>query len=104
MIYQIILEIQFKNMKANTQVAEMLKMLIKAYPNSVSTHQIRQETYMVDVPKRRTDLIDMGVEIISETGPLHINKFGRKIKTTLYRLPFDSYIKACKIFIKAENL
>ena len=90
-------------MKPQTQTEEILALLVKRYPGSLSTHEIRMETYAVDVPKQRSLLMDIGINVISEPGNPHVNKFGRKIKNTLYRLTPTSYEAALK-FIQSKNI
>jgi hypothetical protein len=73
-------------MKINNQNKEIGKLLYDVFPGGLTTHQLRMQTWIVDVPKRRSELLKMGINIISEPDGFHQNKFGRKIRVTKYRV------------------
>jgi len=77
-------------MKIDTQNKEIGKLLYDVFPGGLTTHQIRMQTWIVDVPKRRTELFKKGIVVISEPDGFHENKFGRKIRLTKYRVDENS--------------
>jgi len=89
-------------MKINNQNKEIGKLLYDVFPGGLTTHQLRMQTWIVDVPKRRSELLKMGINIISEPDGFHQNKFGRKIRVTKYRVDKNSmsdlwdYLNDCK--------
>ena len=82
------------NFKPNTQQDEVIHILTENYPKFVEAHNIRQMTYIVDVPKVVSLLREKGIDIIAEITRLHKNKFGRTINITSYRLTKDGYQNA----------
>lgn len=80
--------------KSQTQQDEVIYILTKHYPKFVEAHNIRQMTYIVDVPKVVSLLREKGIEIKAEITRLHRNKFGRFVKITSYRLTKDGYENA----------
>jgi len=81
----------------NSQTDEMLKVLFDNYPNFTSTHQIRKDTYIVDVPKTRNRIQDRGVDIESKVIGTRKNKFGRIIDITGYKIEPQSIVVAQQI-------
>lgn len=79
---------------ANTQLEEIFVLLYCAYPNWVTTHEIREWTYAVDVPKNRSKLQKLGIFVKSDTTGYKLNKFGNLVKVTSYRLDDISIKKA----------
>jgi hypothetical protein len=100
-----------KRFKARTQNDEVAKILVDNYPNRVSTHYIREATFIVDVPKIRCKLLDIyQIEVDSKIIGYHNNKFGRAVKITGYVLKENSLQKAidllkpCYIDVKPKGV
>ena len=80
--------------KPNTQQDEIVHILTESYPKFVEAHNIRQMTYIVDVPKVVSLLGEKGIDIKAVITRLHKNKFGRYVRITSYKLTKDGYQNA----------
>lgn len=90
-----------KVFKPTTQQDELLKVIFDAYPNYISTHQIRQETYIVDVPKVRNLVMEnKKIVIKSKVMGYRQNKFGRTIPVRGYKL-CDTSLKDAEMRINS---